>query len=267
MQDTQLAADLVIGILGASIKHRCRRSQAGNLTWTRRPHTAMQGAFAEHQAMLQKLSAKGRRRVEVVQVRTPEELRRCDGLIIPGGESTTIALLARLSGMMEPLREFVGAKPVWGTCAGAILLAQAVSNPKRGGQELLHGVSVEITRNGWGSQVESFEAPLEVSGLRNAEVPFTGVFIRAPVIAELIEAAHDSQQQPIKVLSRISRSLLPSSLPDGGGDVSAAQTVVALRQGRHLLTTFHPELTDDDRFHEYFVQECVIPSLASRRNG
>lgn len=127
----------------------------------------------------------------------------------PRPESTTIALLARLSGLMEPLREFVKTKAVWGTCAGAILLSQAVSNPKKGGQELLGGVSVTTMRNGWGSQVtslfaapptsfvrrkrrysidfymhtqvESFEAPLEVSGLRDANIPFMGIFIRAPV--------------------------------------------------------------------------------------
>jgi len=215
---------------------------------------ALQGAFAEHQAMLLKIS--GKRGIEVVQVRTPEELKRCDALIIPGGESTTIGLLARLSGLMEPLKEFIKTKSVWGTCAGAILLSQAVSNPKRGGQELLGGVSVKITRNGWGSQVQSFEAPLEVCDLRDADVPFVGIFIRAPVIAELLQAAHEP---PIEIISRIPDSLLPSSLPDGG----PAQTVVALRQGRHLLTTFHPELSGDVRFHEYFVQECVIPSLAS----
>jgi len=236
----QLAADLVIGIL------------------------ALQGAFAEHHAMLQKLSGKGKgkgkRHLEAIEVRTPEELKRCDALIIPGGESTTIALLARLNGLIEPLREFIKTKPVWGTCAGAILLAQAVSNPKKGGQELLGGVSVKITRNGWGSQVESFEAPLEVSGLRNAHIPFLGIFIRAPVITELLPAAHEP---PIEVVSRIPDSLLPHSAPPDDGSLILAQSVVALRQGRHLLTTFHPELTGDNRFHEYFVQECVVPSLAA----
>ncbi len=131
---------------------------------------------------------------------------RCVVLTYPP-ESTTIALLARLSGLMEPLREFVKTKAVWGTCAGAVLLSQAVSNPKKGGQELLGGVSVTTMRNGWGSQVtssssrppfclgitkysidfymrtqvESFEAPLEVSGLQDANIPFMGIFIRAPV--------------------------------------------------------------------------------------
>lgn len=96
-------------------------------------------------------------------------------------ESTTIALLARLAGLLEPLREFLKAKPVWGTCAGAILLARAVAGAKRGGQELLGGISVAVERNGFGSQVESFEAPLEVDGLRESNRAFHGIFIRAPV--------------------------------------------------------------------------------------
>jgi 5'-phosphate synthase pdxT subunit len=163
MQDIQLATDIIIGILGES---RSTLSPARRLTLKR--IIALQGAFAEHQVMLQKISGKGH--LEVIQVRTPEELKRCDGLIIPGGgrlslsihtssgltpspESSTIALLARLSGLTEPLREFVKTKSVWGTCAGAILLSQAVSNPKKGGQELLGGISVTTTRNGWGSQV------------------------------------------------------------------------------------------------------------------
>lgn len=96
-------------------------------------------------------------------------------------ESTTIALLARLAGLLEPLREFLKAKPVWGTCAGAILLARAVEGAKRGGQELLGGMSVAIERNGFGSQIESFEAALEIEGLRESNRPFHGIFIRAPV--------------------------------------------------------------------------------------
>lgn len=133
---------------------------------------ALQGAFAEHQAMFQKLSMK--RRLHIVQVRTPEDLKKCDALVIPGGgevarfsavssqsfnwscarsESTTIALLARLAGLLQPLRDFVKSRPVWGTCAGAILLAQAVEGMKKGGQELLGGISVTIMRNGFGSQV------------------------------------------------------------------------------------------------------------------
>ncbi|ETW84783.1 hypothetical protein HETIRDRAFT_171279 [Heterobasidion irregulare TC 32-1] len=215
--------------------------------------SALQGAFIEHQHILQKLST--RRRLFVVQVRTPEDLEKCDALIIPGGESTTIALLAKLSGLLEPLREFVRKKSVWGTCAGAILLAQAVANPKKGGQELLGGVSVTVARNGWGSQVESFEAPLTVDGLRDSSTPFTGVFIRAPVILSLTATVSDA---PIQVISRIPPDLLPHTLEN-----TPDESIVALRQGRHLLTTFHPELTLDNRFHEYFVKECVVPFVAN----
>jgi len=229
MKDTKLSPTVVIGIL------------------------ALQGAFAEHQVMLKKIS--GKRQLDVIEVRTLEELKLCDALIIPGGESTTMGLLAKLSGLTEPLREFIKTKPVWGTCAGAILLSQAVSNPKKGGQELLGGVSVKMTRNGWGSQVESFEAPLQVSSLRDAHVPFPGVFIRAPVVMERVSATSEPH---IHVISRIPDSLLPRT-SDAGPD----RAIVALRQGRHLLTTFHPELTSDSRFHEYFVYECVLPSLAS----
>jgi 5'-phosphate synthase pdxT subunit len=130
---------------------------------------ALQGAFAEHQVALQKVSVG--KKVVVVQVRTTADLDQCDALVIPGGgtsdslfrevlviivrvpESTTIALLARLSGLLDPLREFLERKPVWGTCAGAILLARSVEGAKKGGQELLGGMSITILRNGWGSQV------------------------------------------------------------------------------------------------------------------
>lgn len=223
---------------------------------------ALQGAFVEHQAILQKLSL--RTRLHVVLVRTPEDLQQCDALIIPGGESTTIALLARLAGLLGPLREFVRVKPVWGTCAGAILLAQSIEGAKKGGQELLGGISVTVQRNGWGSQVESFEAPLEVEGMRDHERPFHGVFIRAPVILSLHPSPSDP---PIQIVSRISASLLPRTqtlvpLDEDDTDPRDPRTIVALRQGRHLLSTFHPELTKDDRFHEYFVRECVLPSIA-----
>jgi 5'-phosphate synthase pdxT subunit len=121
--------------------------------------TALQGAFAEHQATLNSLATKSCTKVKSLPslasrlVRTSEELSTCDALIIPGGESTTMAILARISGLLEPLREFVKTKPVWGTCAGAILLAETIEGGKKGGQELLGGISVKIGRNGFGSQV------------------------------------------------------------------------------------------------------------------
>jgi len=221
---------------------------------------ALQGAFVEHEVVLQKLSVG--KRVVVVQVRTTTDLDQCDALVIPGGESTTIALLARLSGLLEPLREFLSRKPVWGTCAGAILLAQSVEGAKKGGQELLGGMSITIQRNGWGSQVESFEAPLEVDGLQDPQRPFTGVFIRAPVLLTLNVSPKDP---PISIIARLPSSVLPRlvTLPPGQNDTDSqnTRTVVAIRQGRHFLTTFHPELTRDDRFHDYFVRKCVLPEM------
>ncbi|KAF9040774.1 glutamine amidotransferase subunit pdxT [Panaeolus papilionaceus] len=213
---------------------------------------ALQGAFVEHKAALERLPCS--RKLEVVFVKTPEDLAHCDALIIPGGESTTIALLARLSGLFEPLKEFVKVKPVWGTCAGAILLSQVAENTKKGGQELLGGMSITIARNGWGSQVESFEAELTVSGLKDPERPFNGFFIRAPVVIKLHPGPEDP---PIQVIASLSQNLLPPALqsPDHSDE---PKTFVGLRQGLHFLTTFHPELTNDDRFHEYFIRECVL---------
>ncbi|KAG5641049.1 hypothetical protein DXG03_006294 [Asterophora parasitica] len=217
--------------------------------------SALQGAFVEHQVMLQKLSLK--RKIVVVLVRTLEDLNLCDALIIPGGESTTMAVLARVSGLLEPLREFVKTKPVWGTCAGAILLSQTIEGSKKGGQELLGGISITTARNGWGSQVESFEVDLSVEGLQNPEEFFTGIFIRAPVVLKLSPSPDDP---PIQVIARLPTDFLPPSL--ASLDENDPKTVVALRQGLHFLTTFHPELTQDNRFHDYFVRECVLPRTA-----
>ncbi|KIY53850.1 SNO glutamine amidotransferase [Fistulina hepatica ATCC 64428] len=231
---------------------------------------ALQGAFIEHQAMLQRLSL--RRHIVVVQVRTPEDLARCDGLIIPGGESTTMALLARKAGLIDPLCDFVRKKPVWGTCAGAILMSRAVINTKKGGQEVLGGMSLTIARNGWGSQIESFEAPLQVSDLRDEQIPFNGIFIRAPVILKLEQSPNSP---PIHVIARLPHGIVPTldyttleaSIPSSDrlspsrNAAGPDSDIVAIRQGRHLLTTFHPELTSDDRFHEYFVEKCVLQQV------
>ncbi|CUA66680.1 putative pyridoxal 5'-phosphate synthase subunit PDX2 [Rhizoctonia solani] len=217
---------------------------------------ALQGAFAEHQEIISRVTP----RVHTAFVRTPAELALCDALVIPGGESTSIVLLARLANLLEPLREFVRTKPVWGTCAGAILLASGgVEGAKKGGQEVFGGVGVRIGRNGFGSQLESFEAALELNGLADVDRPFNGIFIRAPII---LSFTNPDPKRPIEYLARLPGHLLPEDT--GLGDVTSGdpsidpRTVVALRQGRTLLTTFHPELTCDDRFHEYFVRSCVL---------
>lgn len=179
---------------------------------------ALQGAFIEHQSILEDLG------VEVVQVRLPQHLGGLDGLIIPGGESTTIGKLATAYQLMDPLREFGRSHAMWGTCAGAIFMAKEIHRK----QPLLGLMDISIARNAFGRQVDSFEVDLDVPALAG-ERPFHAVFIRAP----LIETVH----APAQVLA---------SLPDG--------RVVAARQDRWLATSFHPELTGDNRFHCYFLE-------------
>jgi len=179
---------------------------------------ALQGAFIEHEKMLQQLG------VQAVEVRLPEHLDGLDALIIPGGESTTIGKLAVSFGLLEPLREFAQHKPVWGTCAGMILLARDIGRD----QPLLGLMDITVSRNAFGRQVDSFETDLHVPAL--GPEPFHAVFIRAPLVTRVGEG--------VEVLAR---------LEDGG--------IVAARQGHWLATAFHPELTGDSRFHRYFLQE------------
>jgi 5'-phosphate synthase pdxT subunit len=182
---------------------------------------ALQGDFTEHQVMLEKLGT------EVVQVRLPRQLDGLDGLIIPGGESTTIGKLATEFGLMEPLRQFGKEHAIWGTCAGAIFLSKDV----RRNQPLLGLMDIVVERNAFGRQVDSFEVDLTVPVLAKAGVnpPYHAVFIRAPLI--------ESVKTGVEVLA---------SLEDG--------RIVAAQQGHLLATSFHPELTTDDRFHSYFME-------------
>ena len=178
---------------------------------------AIQGDFSEHLVMLKHLG------VQTVEVRLPAHLSGLDGLIIPGGESTTIGKLAMDYDLLEPLRHFGKEHAIWGTCAGAIFL----SKDARRDQPLLGIMDIIIRRNAFGRQVDSFEADLAISELGNG-VPYHAIFIRAPII--------ESVQGEARILS---------SLPDG--------RIVAAQQGKLLATSFHPELTSDARFHEYFL--------------
>ena len=182
---------------------------------------ALQGDFAEHQVMLEKLGA------EVVQVRLPEHLDEISGLIIPGGESTTIGKLATEFGLMDSLRKFGEKHAIWGTCAGAIFL----SKDARRNQPLLGMMDIVVERNAFGRQVDSFEIDLKVAVLDKigADRPYHAIFIRAPLI--------ESVGSGVEVLT---------ALADG--------RIVAAQQGKLLATSFHPELTDDDRFHRYFME-------------
>ncbi len=183
---------------------------------------ALQGDFIEHQAMLEKLGA------EVRQVRMPDQLAGLAGLVIPGGESTTMGKLSAAYDLIEPLREFGSMHAVWGTCAGAIFLSRDAGNK----QPLLDLMDISVIRNAFGRQVDSFEIDLDVPELRSVDPsgkPYHAVFIRAPLI--------DSVNGSAKVMA---------ALPDG--------RIVAARQGHLLATVFHPELTPDDRFHRYFLE-------------
>jgi 5'-phosphate synthase pdxT subunit len=173
---------------------------------------------------------------EAVPVRTLEQLNAVDCLIIPGGESTAMALIAERCGMLEHLRKFVQEKPTWGTCAGMILLAKEATGSKKGGQQLLNGLDVVVNRNQFGTQKESFNTMLHLPELIGDD-PFNAVFIRAPVISEIKSAN-------VKIVGRLESK-------HGQTD---AETAVAVIQDHLFATAFHPELTSDNRLHEYFVK-------------
>jgi 5'-phosphate synthase pdxT subunit len=182
---------------------------------------ALQGDFSEHISMLKKIG------VETTEVRLPKHLDGLDGLIIPGGESTTIGKLAVIYDLMEPLKQFGRSHAIWGTCAGAIFLSKDANSD----QPLLGLMNIKVMRNAFGRQVDSFETDLEINELMKAtgtEHPYHAVFIRAPII--------ESVNGNAKILS---------ALEDG--------RIVAAQEGHLLATSFHPELTSDTRFHEYFV--------------
>jgi len=187
---------------------------------------ALQGAFLEHLVMVRKLG------VNAVEVRKAEQLDAIDGLIIPGGESTSMGLIAERWGLVEPLRKWVhSGKPTWGTCAGMIMLADRATGQKEGGQTLIGGLHVEVNRNYFGRQLQSFETFLQTPQLGSDPAP--ALFIRAPAITEI-----GSDVEPLAEMDT-----------DRGDHI-----YVAVRQGTILATAFHPELTNDLRWHRYFVE-------------
>ena len=266
---------------------------------------ALQGAFHEHMARFASLNASAKGFcVRPIAVRRVDQLEQCHALVIPGGESTAIALGLRNAGLTEPVREWIRrGRPVWGTCAGMIMLAAIATGGKRGGQELLGGMDIQVGRNGFGSQVYSFECDIQCPAL--GAKPFPGVFIRAPVVERLLSlptstssSSSDNAQDttaavqpdvaPSSLTSApvksdqvpVSRSpadmhsskhsvepiaWLPATEPIVGESPAqnerAPSRIVALRQGRLLVTSFHPELTADTRLHCYFVREMVLPSM------
>ncbi|MCC7165545.1 MAG: pyridoxal 5'-phosphate synthase glutaminase subunit PdxT [Anaerolineae bacterium] len=186
---------------------------------------ALQGAFREHVEMLRGMN------VDAIEVRLPEQLIEVEGLIIPGGESTTIGKIATQYGLIEPIREMVAqGKPVWGTCAGMIVLAKDVGMR----QPLVGVMDVTVKRNAFGRQVDSFETDLNIPAIQNGDpAPFHAIFIRAPFI--------ESVGEGVQVLAQLENG-----------------TIVAARQGNLLVTSFHPELTRDARFHEFFLKSLTV---------
>jgi 5'-phosphate synthase pdxT subunit len=181
---------------------------------------AIQGDYREHRTLLESLGA------DVKEIRLPDQLDEVDGLIIPGGESTTIVQLIDIYNMREKLRERVlnEGMPTWGTCAGMIVMAQKLSDHRPDPLKLMN---IEVSRNAFGRQVDSFETDLEVEDMDGP--PYHAVFIRAPVV--------DTIGEGVRIIS---------SLDDG--------RPVAVRQGHMLATAFHPELTNDPRMHKLFLQ-------------
>lgn len=186
---------------------------------------ALQGAFIEHISVIQQLG------VDASPVRLPNELGSLDGLIIPGGESTTILNLMQSFNFIQPLKELVQAGlPILGTCAGMVCLAKKVSNSINSNMENLAVMDMEVRRNAFGRQVDSFETELPVPAL--GDEPFAAIFIRAPII--------ERAGPQVEILAK-----LPNDI------------AVAARQGKLVVSAFHPELSHDLRFHRYFLKIVV----------
>lgn len=274
---------------------------------------ALQGAFIEHITLLTQaapsLTSQHNTTFTFLEVRTADQLSRCNALILPGGESTAISLIAERCGMLEPLRQFVKfhRRPTWGTCAGLILLAEEANKSKATGQELIGGLDVRVHRNYFGRQVESFEAALDLPFLReegngkNDDVqPFHSVFIRAPVVESILKTPTEDDETekeavvvmeksaavddipptmrprmpnraetvsapqikatsaPVEILGRLpGRARAIKNKTSTAEDLGEEGDIVAVRQGNVFGTSFHPELTGDERIHAWWLKEVI----------
>lgn len=275
---------------------------------------ALQGAFIEHITLLTQaapsLTSQHNTTFSFLEVRTADQLSRCNALILPGGESTAISLIAERCGMLEPLRQFVKfhRRPTWGTCAGLILLAEEANKSKATGQELIGGLDVRVHRNYFGRQVESFEAALDLPFLKeegngngkNDEQPFHSVFIRAPVVESILKTPSEDDETekeavvvmdksaalddtpptmrprmpnraetvsapqikatnaPVEILGRLpGRARAIKNKTSTAEDLGEEGDIVAVRQGNVFGTSFHPELTGDERIHAWWLKEVI----------
>lgn len=274
---------------------------------------ALQGAFIEHITLLTQaapsLTSQHNTTFTFLEVRTADQLSRCNALILPGGESTAISLIAERCGMLEPLRQFVKLhrRPTWGTCAGLILLAEEANKSKATGQELIGGLDVRVHRNYFGRQVESFEAALDLpflkeegNGKNDVEQPFHSVFIRAPVVESILKTPSEDDETekeavvgmeksaavddtpltmrprmpnraetvsapqikattaPVEILGRLpGRAKAIKNKTSTAEDLGEEGDIVAVRQGNVFGTSFHPELTGDERIHAWWLKEVI----------
>ncbi|KAL1799203.1 hypothetical protein ACET3X_003240 [Alternaria dauci] len=256
---------------------------------------ALQGAFSEHIQLLRAASSKipSSPTFHFIEVRTPAQLAQCDGLIIPGGESTTMSLVAARSALLEPLRDFVKVqrKPTWGTCAGLILLAESANRTKKGGQDLIGGLDVRVNRNHFGRQQESFQANLQLPFLETSKNdPYRCVFIRAPVVEKILlskkavgiqegeserddtivapsktpadDLARKELGREVEVMATLSTNVEPLQANQEHNH-AGAEDIIAVRQGNVFGCSFHPELTDDPRIHVWWLGEVM--KAAERR--
>lgn len=271
---------------------------------------ALQGGFSEHLNSLRKAAARISTQsssipgFSFIEVRTPEQLARCDALVIPGGESTTLSLVAAQSGLLDPLRQFVkvSKRPTWGTCAGLIFLSEQASATKRGGQELIGGLDVKVHRNHFGRQIESFVTNMELPFLSRKgdgveATTFPAVFIRAPVVdhvltddlrptGEKLDSTvpvttvqtsgnqTNSSKGRVEILATLpgrhaSNKKAEATAVMGANDqavsLKGAGDIVALRQGNVFGTSFHPELTDDIRIHVWWLEQVIATCKQKER--
>ncbi|KAL4224909.1 hypothetical protein ACF0H5_015605 [Mactra antiquata] len=207
----------------------------------------IQGAFLEHRVALTNASQLlgNNVKLQITDVRTPDDIKEeIDGLIIPGGESTTISIYLRRNGLEQPLKQWIQTERhvTWGTCAGMILLSKMTDNQKIGGQTSLAIMDTEVSRNYFGRQVQSFEADIRIKDEQLKEIiqndTFPGIFIRAPAIVKTLN-------EEVSILATV---------PD---QISNTDVIVAAKQGNVISTAFHPELTEDCSWHLYFLRHVI----------
>lgn len=228
---------------------------------------ALQGAFEEHLQYLTRAAESGKLSKYTFSfdaIRTADQLDKCDALVIPGGESTAMSLIAERTGLLEPLVRFVQTKPVWGTCAGLIFLASRITNAKPH-QKALGGLSVEVARNAFGRQLDSFVCDSDFSKFAPSVDSFPTVFIRAPVVTAVYDPTTPNSA-PTLVGPKVpdqSNSIIVEAKQTNNEKVEILHAldnglIVAVRQGNKLGTSFHPELSPDDSFHAWFLSEFVV---------